>query len=249
MQSSLAQSQADARAAALELVQLLSRPETLAPPRIREGGAPADRGPVVADSMRALTGLELVPEVRLAHLDSLQHLLDLREAARRKGLTVRLAADAGLSGADLTTDVPPDLKAENPNATFGDRLKRDLGASISLEFSKPLVDATVGPAVAARRRALEAARLRRQNQIATQRRTILELLSRWRSAEERRVNLLQLVGRADQNLLRAKSLNAGGCMTLLELLDARHVWADALDRHADATAEERKSRLSLEIRR
>src|SRR6185503_18293265 len=50
------------------------------------------------------------------------------------------ALDAGLWGTDLTTKVPPNLLETHPNATFSDRLARDLNASAALRFSLPVTD-------------------------------------------------------------------------------------------------------------
>src|SRR5207244_7538747 len=99
------------------------------------------------------------PEVRTALVNQRDQQIALDEARRRNALHLDGSADAGLAGTDLTAVVPRDLKAENPDANLADRLRRDLGASATVEFRRPFADFSVGPTIEARRRDLAAAAL------------------------------------------------------------------------------------------
>ncbi len=112
-----------------QLAQLLA----LDPPRtvsIVEPDATADAAPADEDSVRLLAAVERAPEVRAARAAALSSRLALDQVRRRNGLLVDLSADAGVWGSDLTRTVPENLSSVDPQATFGDRLRRDLGASV-----------------------------------------------------------------------------------------------------------------------
>jgi outer membrane protein TolC len=145
--------------------------------------------------------------------------------------------------------VPEDLKQQDPGATFADRLQRDLGASITLQFRRPLFDPTTGYAVQAEQSRLRAAELRQSAALADRQREILDLLSRWRSASARVTLARTSLERASDNLIRMRSLYAGGASSLLELLDALQQWDEARDRLADARSDARLAHWEGEIRR
>jgi outer membrane protein TolC len=159
-----------------------------------------------------------------------------------------LALDAGLWGTDLTAAVPEAVLAENPNATFSDRLQRDLGASAALRFRLPLVDPAAPHDVAGRVAAGMAADLRAQSIASEARRAALELLDRWRDAARRVARARASVAVAEENLLRLRSLHASGAAPLLELLDARRQLDDTQARLAEARFDARLARLEAEQR-
>jgi len=208
-----------------------------------------DRAPAAEDSIRIMASVEAQPEVVLARVEEQRARLDLAEARRSRAPTVDLSLDAGLAGADLTRAVPEDLKAEDPDATFADRLRRDLGASATVNLRAPITRSGARQTVQGKTTAARAAALKGQGELNTQRKTALEILARWRSAH----HLLETAQRAsvgaEQNLLRVKSLYSGGGIQLLDLLDARHVHQDALERLAEARQESRSAQFRAEDRR
>ncbi len=200
-----------------------------------------DRAPTVEDSIRIMASIDRQPEIALARIAEERGRLDLAEANRAKAPSVDLSLDAGLAGADLTRTVPEDLKSEDPNATLADRLRRDLGASATINLRAPITRSGAGQTVLGKRAALRAASLKGEGEI--------EILARWRSA----FRLLETARRAslgaEQNLLRVKSLYSGGGIRLLDLLDARRVHQEALERLAEARQESRSAQFRAEDRR
>lgn len=228
-------------ALARQLAQLLA----FDPPRtvsIVEPDATAEAAPADEDSVRLLSAVDRAPEVRVARAAALSSRLALDQVRRRNGLLVDLSADAGLWGSDLTRTVPENLSSVDPQATFGDRLRRDLGASVSLTFRRPLLDPSVGKAVGAQEARLRAGEGRLAAGSAKRRREILDLLGRWRTASERAALARTSLIRAEENLLRLRSLYAGGGSSLLDLLDGRQQVDDARIRLADARLEARLAR-------
>ncbi len=71
---------------------------------------------------------------------------------------------------------------------------------------------------------------------------MLDLLGRWRGASERAALARASLVRAEENLLRLRSLYAGGGSSLLDLLDGRQQVDDARIRLADARLEARLAR-------
>src|SRR5690242_17857061 len=189
---------ADAQRAALERDDAVSALETteraghsvarelarwlaMAPDSMAEVSAPEDEllgPPTVEDSVATLARYGAGPELAQARIASERARLDLALARRRRETHLSLALDAGLWGSDLTTTVPPDLQASNPNATFSDRLSRDLGASAALRFSLPVTDPGARHDVAGRTAAATAAELRAKTTQGEARRQALELLDR-----------------------------------------------------------------------
>ena len=217
-------------------------------PAVREESDAELKPPAESDSLALVGALGVAPEVRLAELGRVERRLDLEAAKRSSALQVNVAADAGLAGTDLTHVVPPDLRYLHPDATLSDRLQRDLGASLSLEFHMPLLDRSAANTVSARAAASRAQDLRWSTELEAQQRLGLELLARWRSAAARYAAALDVATRADEHLLRLESLHAAGSATLLELLDARRALDDAGGRLRDARAETLDARLESETR-
>ncbi|MBI1796465.1 MAG: TolC family protein [Candidatus Eisenbacteria bacterium] len=217
-----------------ELSQVLGR-DPATPLRIVGSDSIAVAVPSTVDSLAWLERARDAPEVRAAYADAEGARIALEQAVLRGRVTVDLAADAGLAGSDLTRAVPEDLRLTNPDATFADRLRRDLGASVSLQFHRPILDRTASRAVVnARQAELRAAGLRAAAALGERRRVMMDLLGRWRAAAERLTLSRASVARADDHVLRLRSQYAGGASSLLEVLDARRQLDDARTRLADA---------------
>ena len=238
----------DRAAVARELERELGHGEGFFP-AVREESDAELNPPAESDSLGLLGALGIATEVRLEELGRAERRLDLEAARRSSALQVNVAADAGLAGTDLAHVVPPDLRYLHPDATLSDRLQRDLGASLSLEFHMPLLDRSAANTVSARAAASRAQDLRWSTELEAQRRLGLEILARWRSAAARYAAALDVATRAGEHLLRLESLHAAGSATLLELLDARRALDDAGGRHRDARAETLGARLEAETRR
>ncbi len=238
----------EARITALELLNRFGREQDTMLV-IRE---PHDLGPGAvtdADSVQMLRGLDQRPEVQLARAAEAQGRLDLLDAKRRNAPTVEVALDAGFAGSDLTRVVPADLRAADPAANLGDRLRRDMGASAAIRFHLPLRDAAARPMTEARLAALSAARVRGAAEVMAQRRLTVGLIERWRTAA-RQLDASQVTGlRAERNLLKLKSLYSGGAASLLDLLDAWHTFQEARDRVEDSREQSRVAYFQLEDRR
>ena len=240
--------EADAGALGRELAELTGLGEAVLP-RVVEPEAGDDAAPAPADSSALLAWAESAPEVMALRSEEAGERLALESARRKNAVRVDLAMDAGLWGADLTRAVPLELALDHPGATFGDRLWRDLGASLAFEFRRPLWDASAGRAVAAREASLRAATIRTAAAVAARRRAALDLVSRWRTATARLALAQASLGRADDHLLRERSLYAGGAASLLELLDARQQLAEARARLTDARFETRLAHWEGTLRR
>jgi outer membrane protein TolC len=213
---------------------------------VRPDNGESDRAPDAADSTRLLATVEGRPELRLAGLQAERTKLDLLDARSAKAPTLDFSLDAGLAGADLTHAVPPDLLAEDPNATFSDRLRHDLGASAALHLRLPVVDATARGSQRARQSALEAQGVRRGGEATRVRAEAIALFERWRVAYRRLELARASLGRADTNLLHVKSLYTAGATPLFDVLDARRVYEDARARFADARADSRALQFEVE---
>ncbi len=219
------------------------------PLAIRETGEPPQSGPEPTDSLRLVATLEHQPELELARIAELESRLDLEEIRRLGAPSLDLSLDAGLMGADLTRLTPETLVLQDPQATFGDRLRQDLGASVSLHVRLPVLDRARPRRLRSRAGAQEASALESRATAAAGERRARMLLAEWRSAS-RRLNASQIVyERAERNLLKVKSLYSGGATTLLDLLDARRVFEEARDRRADARMAVRWARFQVEDRR
>jgi len=231
-----------------ELAALLGR-DAAGAPALLEPAPAEDAAPTAADSLALLARAGDAPEVRTARFAAAGERLALEQARRRDALRLDLALDAGLAGADLTRAVPGDYALTHPGATFADRLRRDLGASLALEFRRPVLDAASAPAAAAREAAVAAADGRATAAQLEARRATLDLLGRWRAAAARLELAQAALGRAEEHLLRLRSRYAAGATSLLELLDARRQADDARARLADARFELRVAHWEGELRR
>lgn len=231
-----------------ELAQLMGR-DPLRGVRVIGADSAGISPPSAADSALWLERADQAPEVRAARSQAAAARLSLEQARRRNALQMSFAADAGLAGTDLTRVVPPDIRAENPNATISDRLRRDLGASVSFQFRRPLLDPATSLSIAAREASLRAAEARANTASIERRRQVLDLLGHWRSAVERLRLTRAALARADDHLVRLRSLYSGGGASLLELLDARRQLDDARTRLAEARLATEVARWEGELRR
>jgi len=229
----------------------LSRWLALPPDSLPRVSAPEDdplSAPTAGDSLAVLARYGAAPEIAQAKLAVERSRLDLALARRRRETRLDLALDAGLWGADLTSSVPEELRATNPDAKFSDRLRRDLGASAALRFHLPLLDPAAPHDVAGRTAASEAQSRRELAVESDARRAALELLDRWRDAALRVTRARASVAQAEENLLRLRSLHASGSAPLLELLDARSTLDATRIRLAGARFDARLARLEAEER-
>jgi len=229
----------------------LSRWLALPPDSLPRVSAPEDdplSAPTAGDSLAVLARYGAAPEIAQAKLAVERSRLDLALARRRRETQLDLALDAGLWGADLTSSVPEELRATNPDAKFSDRLRRDLGASAALRFHLPLLDPAAPHDVAGRTAASEAQSRRELAVESDARRAALELLDRWRDAALRVTRARASVAQAEENLLRLRSLHASGSAPLLELLDARSTLDATRIRLAGARFDARLARLEAEER-
>jgi outer membrane protein TolC len=235
-------------ALARELAQLMGRDPAL-PLRVIGPDSSGLAAPTPADSLALIASSVQAPEVRAAAAEIASARLALDEAQRKNAFTVGVAADAGIAGADLTHAVPEDFRLTHPDATFADRLWRDVGASLSLEFRRPIFDPSAAPSVRAREASLAAAEIRASAVTLSRRREILDLIGRWRAASQRLSLARESVARADDHVVRLRSQYAGGSSSLLEVLDARQQLDDARRRLFEARLATGVARWEGELRR
>lgn len=229
-----------------ELARWLGAPPDSLPavePEALEPGPPG-----TADSLGVLAAFGAAPELLQARLEPERAQLEAEGARHRNDVQWTLALDAGLAGADLTAPVPEDLRATRPDATFADRLRRDLGASAALRFSRRLADPSRAHDEAARDAARRAALGRASSAAEDARRAALDLLDRWRESARRFERTQASAALAEENLLRVRSLHASGAASLLELLDARRERDDVVARLIQARFDLRLARLDAEER-
>ena len=191
-----------------------------------------DASPSQSDSSSVFRRFEGSADVRRAEAAAGVTRLDLDSARRLKAPQVGLSVDAGLAGTDLTQVAPPG--SDGSGSDLGDRLRRDLGASLSLDMWLPLNRPGLGSTVAAREADLKAAELRLTRARSVARLGALDLLSRWNDGARRLAAAQSAATLAESNLLRVRSLYFAGSVSLLELLDSRRAWLDATDREAAA---------------
>jgi outer membrane protein TolC len=207
---------------------------------------PAPLPPPAPPAGSSPTPWQSAPEIDAARqaAEAASAALDIARAERKPHLT--LFADTGLWGSDTTHAVPPDYAATHPGATFGDRLRRDLGYSLTLDFSMPLTGfGAIRARIAQAELALEQAQ---KSQHATETQAAFE----WSLANrvmERAYRQYQLLSGAEpaarDAYLEAESRYRGGAGSSLEVLDAfsksidtavRAVGAELAYRQAQALA-------------
>ncbi len=191
---------------------------------------------------------DAAPEVGAADAETLSAAADLRIAQAERKPRLFARADAGFWGSDTEHLIPPDLKASHPGANFGDRIRRDAGYSVSLNFSWSLWDSgAIQARIAQARIGLEQARQRRD---VEWRHARLE----WARARENRAGayrqietLSRSIPVARDSYLEAESRYRGGAATSLEVLDAYAASVDASIRLAQAALKYRLAQ-ALELR-
>jgi outer membrane protein TolC len=184
------------------------------------------------------------PELEAAEAAVRSAEADIATTAAETKPHLFLTADFGLWGSDTWHAIPPDVRvAYAPNATFGDRLRRDAGYSFSLFFSWPLWDtggyqarkAEAGIALEQARRRVEierrASRLQWQQASAA-------LANLYRQIDV----LSRAVPGARDSYLESESRYRGGAATALEVLDAYEASVDGAVRLAQAIGQYRVAR-------
>jgi outer membrane protein TolC len=172
--------------------------------------------------------------------------LSIARAMRKPRLDARF--DVGLWGSDTTRLVPRDYAAGHPGADFADRLGRDLGYSLSFDFSWPLFDAGTRRAREAEATlALEQARRRVEvERVAAGRQLALARVAARRSYEQYRLLTVALPEARDA-YLETESRYRGGAAGYLDVLDAFTTAVDAEVQAAQAELAYRVAR-ALELR-
>ncbi len=175
------------------------------------------------------------PELAEAEASRRSAEFDLHIARAERKPVVLASADAGLWGSDTSHLIPPDLKATNPNATFGDRLRRDAGYSLSLNFTWPLWD------LGGRRARLVQAELALSQASGEEEVRRREARLEWEQAAAavagayREIQILaRALPDARDSYLEAESRYRGGAASSLEVLEAHSASVDAAVRLSEA---------------
>jgi outer membrane protein TolC len=187
-----------------------------------------------------------VPEVASAQADARAADAALAIARAERKPHLDLSADFGFWGSDTSRLIPLDLKLANPDARFGDRIRRDFGYSISLFFSWPIFDfgtirARIAQADLTLRQAQQKVEVARRDARLKweQARSTLEIL-------QREIDLLSRAAPAARDAsLEAESRYRGGAATSLEVLDAYASAIDSAVRLSDAVSRYRIARVLL----
>ena len=212
----------------------------------RVPGEPVELAPLPAPDVTAAVDpadWESSPEVAAATADarSADAVLSAARAERKPHLD--LSADLGFWGSDTSRLVPADLKATDSRATFGDRIRRDAGYSVSLTFSWPIFDFG---AVRARVAQADLELKQAKQKIVVARRDVRVGFEQARAALKtlaREIELLRVAAPAARDsYLDAESRYRGGAGTALEVLDAYASSIDAAVRLSDALSRYRIAR-------
>jgi outer membrane protein TolC len=197
--------------------------------------SPTPLPPPAEPATAPATAWEAAPEIEATRrgVDAASAALDIARSERRPHLA--LLADAGLWGSDTSHAVPPDFAALHPGATFADRLKRDLGYSLSISVTWPITDfGAIRARIAEAELTLKQAR---QSERASESGAAFEwaLARRAMGRAYRQYRLLAGTGpQARDAYLEAESRYRGGAGTSLEVLDAFAKSIDAAVRVTDA---------------
>lgn len=180
--------------------------------------------------------VEAAAEVRAA-----ESAIAIARAERKPHLD--LSADVGFLGSDTSRLVPAELRLMNPDATFGDRVRRDAGYSFTLSLSWPIFDmgairARVAQADLALAQAKQKAEVARRDS-----------RRQWEQAHSALLTLsreIELLARTEpmarDAYLEAESRYRGGAATSLEVIDAYSASIDATIRLSEAILRYRISR-------
>jgi outer membrane protein TolC len=199
-----------------------------------------------APSEDADTVVQAVPDVAEARAQERVADADLATARAEGKPHLSLTADFGFLGSDTTRLVPASLRASDPDATFGDRLRRDLGYSMGLFFTWPAWD--FGAIRARLRQAELKLQSARQNVVfqtseARRQRALAE--STLRNVWEQIRILTDASPAARDSYLEAESRYRGGAATALEVLDSYAASVDAVVKLAEARSRYRVARALL----
>jgi len=246
--AALERAQLDRQSMAMELGLLLGRGVDASLWIVPAEGS-SETIPQEADSLALLASAQHQPEVDIARTAEAQTRIDWLDARSSSAPTIEVGLDAGLVGADLTSPIPEALRSTHPGATFGDRLRQDLGASAAIHVKFPVAGPAVRYQVRSREAAQDAARVRADAESAAQHAAAIMLYSQWRSAHRRLQAARVTSARAEDHLLRIKSLYSVGATTLLDLLDARRTYEDARQRMAEARMDVRLAQFQVEDRK
>ena len=156
--------------------------------------------------------------------------LDVASARGSGAGKLGLALDAGFAGTNLTDLSPIEAGTASAHSGLVDRLQRDLGASLRLDYLLPLRSPGMRSSVAARDADAGAARTRITQARAVARTAALDLVARWRDSARRLADADSTASLAESNLLRMRSLYLAGSSTLLDLSDSRRARLEAADR-------------------
>ncbi|MGA7617169.1 MAG: TolC family protein [Thermoanaerobaculia bacterium] len=148
----------------------------------------------------------------------------LLQTRAEHGFRLDLTADAGLWGSDTAHLVPPDLGSR---ATPVDRLQRDLGYSLTVDFSLPLRDKTYAARLAQARLGVEQAResltVAQRNAILQQSQALTALRDAYREVEL----LRSTTASARDAWIESKSRYLGGAVPFVDVSDAYASWIDS----------------------
>lgn len=191
--------------------------------------APTPPAPTALPSERGGRGEGVAQSANVPEIDAAVAGLRLAEAGfgqtkSEKRFKLDLSADAGLWGSDPLDLVPADL---GPNATFSDRLKRDVGFSLFVGFSLPLRDQTYAARLAQARLGIEQARA---NIVVAARHALLQRTrarAALRDIYEEIEHLRKTVDAAHDAWLESKSLYLGGSVPFVDLTDTYSSWIDS----------------------
>lgn len=176
-----------------------------------------------------------LPEVRDAEAQARSAAAEITTARAEARPHLSLSGDFGFLGSDTHRLVPNDLLASDPNATFGDRVRRDTGYSLALTFSWNVFDFG---AIRARIRQAELKLSSAKQNVVFQaqeaRRQRAQAEATLANVREQ-IRILSEAGPAARDsYLEAESRYRGGAATSLEVLDAYAASVDAVVKRADA---------------
>ena len=191
--------------------------------------------PEAPPSRQAANAADSAPEVAEASAQTRAAGADLATAEAERKPHLNLSADVGFLGSDTTRLVPRELLAADPNATFGDRLRRDAGYSFTLSFTWPVWDAgAIRSRIRQAELRLEAARRNVTLQKREAERQWAQAQATLRSTWEQIRILSGASPSARDSWLEAESRYRGGAATALEVLDAYAASVDAAVRLSEA---------------
>jgi outer membrane protein TolC len=187
-----------------------------------------------------------LPEVRDAEGQERGAAADVDAARAEAKPHLSLSGDVGFLGSDTHRLVPNDLLAEDPNATFADRVRRDAGYSVTLSFTWNIFDFG---AVRARIRQAELKLASAKHNVFFQaqevRRQRAQAEATLASVREQIRILSDAAPAARDSYLDAESRYRGGAATSLEVLDAYAASVDAAVKRADALSRYRVAQALL----